>query len=93
MRPPIRRFRSAGRSYAVGSGSVRIAGRTVPEGTLVTIDGTGGEVALGTPRTATAPAGDHLHRLLDWADAVSGDRSSRSDAERLEAARARIREL
>lgn len=36
------------------------------EGTLVTIDGTGGEVVLGRPPIVTADADPHLRRLLDW---------------------------
>ena len=35
-------------------GSFQAGGRTVPEGTLITIDGTGGEVVIGTP--ASSPA-------------------------------------
>ncbi|MFI0353051.1 pyruvate, phosphate dikinase [Actinomadura sp. 9N407] len=56
------------------SACVRVAGRTVPEGTLITIDGTGGEVAIGTPRIVTAPPDPHLHRLREWADATLTDR-------------------
>jgi pyruvate,orthophosphate dikinase len=69
---------------------VRVGERVVPEGTLITIDGTGGEVAVGTQGITTAIADGHLHRLLDWADEISGDRSRRSDQERLSAAHARL---
>ncbi|GAA4188261.1 hypothetical protein GCM10022252_23180 [Streptosporangium oxazolinicum] len=82
----------------VAAACVRAGGRTLPEGTLITIDGTGGEVLVGGHRPATATADSHLHRLLEWADEVSGDGSDGSDGsgrdsgrdevERLTAARA-----
>ncbi|GAA3236122.1 pyruvate, phosphate dikinase [Nonomuraea helvata] len=84
--------RSMGRPAVVGAADlevdvaaarVRAGGRAIPEGTLVTIDGTGGEVAAGSPRIVTAASDPHLDRLLEWADAVSGDRSPGSAAERL----------
>ncbi|GAA0844411.1 hypothetical protein GCM10009525_61100 [Streptosporangium amethystogenes subsp. fukuiense] len=75
----------------VAGASVRAGGRTLGEGTLVTIDGTGGEVALGSPRTVTTTADVHLRRLLEWADDVSGDRSERDEARRLDAAHAVLR--
>jgi pyruvate,orthophosphate dikinase len=87
--------RAMGRPAVVGAAdlsvdvaSVRAGGQTVPEGTLIAIDGTGGEVVLGRPRIVTAAAGPHLDRLLEWADEVSGGSSGRSKAERLNAARA-----
>ncbi|HEU5469219.1 MAG TPA: pyruvate, phosphate dikinase [Actinophytocola sp.] len=40
---------------------------TLPEGTLITIDGTTGEVALGQPAIAPAAPDPHLRRLLDCA--------------------------
>jgi pyruvate, orthophosphate dikinase len=87
--------RAMGRPAVVGAtdlsvdvASVRAGGQTVPEGTLIAIDGTGGEVVLGRPRIVTAAAGPHLDRLLEWADEVSGGSSGRSEAERLNAARA-----
>ena len=46
--------------------AVRIAGQTVAEGTVVTIDGTGGEIAAGSPPVVTAAADPQLRRLLDW---------------------------
>ncbi|RII20371.1 Pyruvate, phosphate dikinase [Streptomyces sp. YIM 130001] len=55
-----------------GSGSMTVGGRTVTDGTLVTIDGTGGEVVLGAPRIVENPAGGSLSRLLTWADEISG---------------------
>jgi pyruvate, orthophosphate dikinase len=74
----------------VAGASVRAGGRRVPEGTLIAIDGTGGEVVLGHPgiTTATDP---HLHRLLEWADEVSGGTPDRPEAERLGAAHAVLR--
>jgi pyruvate,orthophosphate dikinase len=72
--------------------AVRAGGRTVPEGALIAIDGTGGEVVLGRPRIVTAAAGPHLDRLLEWADEVSGDNSTdRDEAARLGAAHAVLR--
>ncbi|MET8978388.1 pyruvate, phosphate dikinase [Streptomyces sp. NPDC004539] len=65
----------------VGTGALRL-----PEGTLVTVDGTTGEVALGTPPIVTDPPGDHLRHLLAWADEVSGDPAPRAEADRLTAA-------
>jgi len=81
----------AGLTVDVAGASVRAGGRTVPEGTRVTIDGTGGEVVLGSPRITTTAPGPHLHRLLAWADEVSGDTSDRPEAERLSAAQAVLR--
>ncbi|RZQ62361.1 PEP/pyruvate-binding domain-containing protein [Amycolatopsis suaedae] len=78
--------RSMGKPAVVGVG-----GLTVGEGTLVTIDGTGGEVVLGRPRVVTTAADGHLRRLLDWADDVSGDRSERDETVRLAAAHAVLR--
>ncbi|WP_053174627.1 pyruvate, phosphate dikinase [Nonomuraea sp. SBT364] len=75
----------------VGAASVSAGGRALGEGTLVTIDGTGGEVALGSPRITTDGAGAHLRRLLAWADDVSGDHSERDETQRLTAARAALR--
>ncbi|MEV6231206.1 pyruvate, phosphate dikinase [Saccharopolyspora shandongensis] len=75
----------------VDTGSVTAGGRTVRNGTLVTIDGTSGEVALGAPRVVANAADDHLHRLLEWADDVSGDHSERDESERLDAAHAALR--
>jgi pyruvate,orthophosphate dikinase len=71
---------------------VRVGERVVPAGTLITIDGTGGEIALGEPAVISGAADVHLHRLLAWADEVSGDRSQRSDQERLGAAHVLMRE-
>jgi pyruvate,orthophosphate dikinase len=53
-----------------GETSARIGDRTLPEGTLITIDGAGGEIVLGDPGTTAAAADPHLQRLLSWADMV-----------------------
>ncbi|MFE9107816.1 pyruvate, phosphate dikinase [Actinomadura geliboluensis] len=81
---------AAGLTVDTAADHVRIGERVVPSGSLITIDGTGGEITLGTPRITTGTADVHLHRLLAWADEVSGDHSQRSDQERLSAAHARL---
>jgi pyruvate,orthophosphate dikinase len=70
----------------VAAATVRARGRTFPEGTLITIDGTGGEVVVGSARIVTAATDPHLRRLLEWADEVSGDNPGRDEAERQVAA-------
>ncbi len=77
---------------AVGPTGIRADGRFIGAGTLVTIDGTSGEVALGSPGIVTDTADAHLRRLLTWADEVSGDQSEREEAERLAAAQAALRQ-
>ncbi|MGW0710707.1 pyruvate, phosphate dikinase [Streptomyces sp. NPDC002643] len=71
--------------------SVTAGGRTLPEGTLITLDGTSGDVALGTPRVVTDAADEHVHRLLAWADEASGDHSARDETQRLAAAHTALR--
>jgi pyruvate, orthophosphate dikinase len=39
----------------------------IREGTLITIDGTSGEIAIGSVPTVTAENDPHLGRLLQWA--------------------------
>lgn len=75
----------------IDDASVSAGGRVIGEGTLVTIDGTSGELALGNPRIVTSTADAQLHRLLEWADDVSGDHSERDEAQRLRAAHAVLR--
>ncbi|GGQ45555.1 hypothetical protein GCM10010187_74860 [Actinomadura coerulea] len=70
--------------------SVTAGGRVIGEGTPVTIDGTSGTVALGTPPTTTGTADSRLRRLLSWADEVSGDRTERDELQRLRAAHAAL---
>jgi pyruvate, orthophosphate dikinase len=78
----------------VEAAGIRIDDRTVPEGTLITIDGTGGEIMLGLPAGTTAPAADDaVARLLGWADDITGDHSTRSDEDRLRAAHAKTLSL
>ncbi|MGI5171129.1 pyruvate, phosphate dikinase [Spirillospora sp. CA-253888] len=75
----------------IGDASVRAGGHNISEGALVTIDGTSGEVALGSAPIVTDTADTHLHRLLAWADEASGDHSQRTEKERLTAAHAALR--
>jgi pyruvate,orthophosphate dikinase len=81
----------AGLVVDVAAAAVRAGGRTLPEGTPVAIDGRGGEVVVGSPGIVTAPADPHLHRLLAWADEVSGGAPERPERERLGAAHAVLR--
>ncbi|WP_410657381.1 PEP/pyruvate-binding domain-containing protein [Amycolatopsis sp. lyj-112] len=92
--------RSLGKPAVVGMGtltirdthtSIAVGERTLDEGTLVTIDGNSGEVALG--RVPTVASGDeaHLERFLAWADDLSGNRAVHGEAERLSAAHAALR--
>ncbi|RSN30710.1 pyruvate, phosphate dikinase [Amycolatopsis sp. WAC 01416] len=69
--------RSLGKPAVVGMGtlaidetnaSITVGERTLVEGTLVTIDGTGGEVALGRVPTVTRENEDHLERFLAWTE-------------------------
>lgn len=93
--------RSMGKPAVVGAasltvdaagGCVRAGGRTLAEGTLVAVDGTGGEVVLGRPRVATTGADAHLRRLLRWADDVTGESGRTQDeSARLAAAQTRLR--
>jgi pyruvate,orthophosphate dikinase len=68
--------RSMGKPAVVGvtaltvdpaSGCVHTPAGALPEGTVITIDGTGGEVVTGAAETTTADADPHLNRLLTWA--------------------------
>ncbi|MEU5646151.1 pyruvate, phosphate dikinase [Streptomyces milbemycinicus] len=81
----------AGLTVDAGNGTVTAGGRTIGDGTLITIDGTSGEVVLGRPRIVANAADEHLHRLLAWADDASGDHSPRGESQRLEAAHAVLR--
>lgn len=77
----------------IDDGAVTAGGRTLADGTLVTIDGTSGEVALGSARVVTTAADDHLQRLLTWADDVSGNHSGGDEEQRLDAAQEVLRRL
>ncbi|MEU8244553.1 pyruvate, phosphate dikinase [Actinoplanes missouriensis] len=92
--------RSMGKPAVVGAteltvdeagASVRVDGRTLAEGEFVTIDGTGGEVVVGRAPVADETTDESLHRLLAWADEVSGRAAGGTDRERLEAAREMLR--
>ncbi|TDO50137.1 pyruvate,orthophosphate dikinase [Kribbella sp. VKM Ac-2527] len=72
----------------VDAACVRAGGRIVAEGTFITIDGTGGEVVIGSPDILTGTTDPQLHRLLAWADELSGNNSHRDEGERLAAAHA-----
>ena len=73
-------------TLTVDATGVRAGDRVFPEGTLITIDGSGGEVVLGDVGTTPPTADPHLDRLLAWADDISGDQSPRPDTDRLIAA-------
>ena len=75
----------------VGTGSITLAGNEIGVGATLAVDGTSGDVVLGTPPVVTAGADGHLLRLLEWADEVSGECSERAEVERLAAARAVLR--
>jgi pyruvate,orthophosphate dikinase len=85
--------RSMGRPAVVGvigltveNGRMYIGERSIEDGTLVTIDGTGGEVALGTVATVSVANDERRERLLAWADEVADPGEQRSDPDRLRAA-------
>ncbi|MGA6169195.1 pyruvate, phosphate dikinase [Streptomyces sp. NPDC012600] len=83
---------AAGLTVDAAAGSVRAGGRTLAEGTLIALDGTGGEVVVGTPRIAASSADAQLDRLLAWADDVTGDTApGREASERLASAQAVLR--
>ncbi|MGC0318331.1 pyruvate, phosphate dikinase [Kitasatospora acidiphila] len=63
---------AAGLTVDAAAGALRVAGRTLPEGTLIALDGTSGEVVVGRPRVVDAGTDPRLHRLLAWADEVAG---------------------
>lgn len=56
----------------VGPDGIRVGDRPVPEGVLVTVDGTGGELVLGRTRVASGEGSPQLGQLLEWADEVAG---------------------
>lgn len=61
----------AATGLTVDTGAIHAGGRTIPEGTFVTIDGTGGEVVIGSPRILAGTPDPYLRRLLEWAPAPS----------------------
>ncbi|MEV0900493.1 PEP/pyruvate-binding domain-containing protein [Actinoplanes sp. NPDC049802] len=56
----------AATALSVGAGHLVADGRTFPEGTLITIDGSGGDVVLGAAETVAGDGDPHLSRLLSW---------------------------
>jgi pyruvate,orthophosphate dikinase len=56
----------------VAAAAVRADGRTLTEGTVITIDGTSGEVVIGSPPIGPAPTDPRLSRLLAWAEDIPG---------------------
>jgi pyruvate,orthophosphate dikinase len=81
----------AGLTIDADRATVTVGGRTVGEGTVITIDGTGGEIVLGRAGIVTGDVDPHRDRLLGWADDVSGDHSERDGVERLRDAQAVLR--
>ncbi|HWN35106.1 MAG TPA: pyruvate, phosphate dikinase [Pseudonocardia sp.] len=70
-------------------GVIRLGGRTVAEGELVTIDGSSGEVVVGAARAVPPAPCAELATLLAWADELAGPAAvgeRASDVERLAAA-------
>jgi pyruvate, orthophosphate dikinase len=57
----------AATGLTVDDTSIHAGDRTIAEGTFITIDGTGGEVVVGSPRILTGAPDPYLRRLLDWA--------------------------
>ncbi|MGC9440552.1 pyruvate, phosphate dikinase [Streptomyces sp. WG5] len=83
---------ATGLTVDAADGCVRAGGRTLPEGTLIAVDGTGGEVVVGEPRIVADATDPHLHQLLGWADDVaSGADGDRDETERLSSAQAVLR--
>nr|WP_052479067.1 PEP/pyruvate-binding domain-containing protein [Kibdelosporangium sp. MJ126-NF4]CEL21802.1 Pyruvate,phosphate dikinase [Kibdelosporangium sp. MJ126-NF4]CTQ92582.1 Pyruvate,phosphate dikinase (EC 2.7.9.1) [Kibdelosporangium sp. MJ126-NF4] len=50
----------------VGDTSITVNGQAISEGTVITIDGTSGEIALGQAEVTTAENDPHVARLLEW---------------------------
>ncbi|MER7927446.1 pyruvate, phosphate dikinase [Streptomyces sp. NPDC096057] len=89
--------RAMGKPAVVGAASlvvddaaacVRVGGRSLPEGTLIAIDGTSGEVVVGDPGIVMATTDPQLHQLLGWADEIAGDATDRDETQRLASAQA-----
>lgn len=82
--------RSMGKPAVVGVRTLTVTDATATLGghhlTEITIDGSSGEVALGTSATVTPADDPHLPRLLEWADEVTGGEPDRPEADRLTAA-------
>ncbi|BBG03324.1 MULTISPECIES: PEP/pyruvate-binding domain-containing protein [Pseudonocardia] len=92
--------RALGRPAVVGAadldvdpvaGTVTTRTGTLAEGTVITIDGTTGQVVLGHAGAVVDDAGPHRDRLLDWADEISGDHTPRPGPDRLHDAHTALR--
>jgi pyruvate,orthophosphate dikinase len=57
----------------VAGSCARAGGRTIAEGSIITIDGTGGEIAIGSPPVVTEGPDAALDRLLDWAGELADE--------------------
>ncbi|MFJ6695292.1 pyruvate, phosphate dikinase [Streptomyces sp. NPDC091272] len=66
---------------------VRVGERTLLEGTLVTLDGAEGVVAVGAPPVVPSASDPQLQRLLEWADEIAGGVAAGDEGQRLAAAR------
>jgi len=81
--------RGWGKPAIVGADSVKItgkrfsvAGTTVEEGDVISIDGATGEVVLGAVKVEAGVASEEFHTLLEWADDVrSGNLKVRANAD------------
>jgi pyruvate,orthophosphate dikinase len=70
----------AGLSVEVQTAGVRADGRAFPEGTVVTVDGSSGEIVLGRAPVTTVAETDHFRRLTEWSTRpAEGSRSDRAD--------------
>lgn len=88
--------RSLGRPAVVGAagldvadGRLLVGGRALDEGTVLTVDGGAGLVALGEWPVEAGTADEQLDRLLSWADETSGGTAGSAEA-RLAAAHAAL---
>ncbi|MFI1825161.1 pyruvate, phosphate dikinase [Streptomyces sp. NPDC020412] len=82
--------RALGKPAVVGA-PLPTGDRALREGTLITVDGTTGTVALGAPPLTTTEPDAAVERLLTWADTVSGTHPPEPEP-RLAAAHAVLRD-
>jgi len=54
----------------IGDNAFTVGEQTVPEGTVVSLDGSTGQVVLGEVRLRAAEPSDELRTLLGWADEI-----------------------
>jgi pyruvate,orthophosphate dikinase len=57
----------------IAEGSFRVDGITVTEGEVISIDGSTGDVALGSAEVAVVTSPPELDLVLSWADEIRGD--------------------